>query len=47
MHDRRSQSHGLEPIDLELEKILRTHRNIASQSKIVDNIEMDLVQQQP
>ena len=47
MHDWKSQSYDLELIDLKLEKTLCTLRHIASQSKIVDNIEMDLVQQQP
>ena len=40
MHGRRSLLTNLDPIDLELEKILRTHKHIK------DKIEMDLQQQQ-
>ena len=42
MHGQRSLLPNLEPIDLELEKTLRTHKHVAIKSRI----EMDLQQQQ-
>ena len=42
MHGRRSQLYNLEPIDLELETTLHTHRHIASKVKSEDKIEIDL-----
>ena len=43
MHGRKSLFPNLEPIDLELEKTLRTHKHIVIKNKI----EMNLQQQQP
>ena len=43
MHGRMSLLPNLEPINLELEKTLRTHKHVV----IKDKIEMDLQQQQP
>lgn len=45
MHDRRSQSPNLEPVNLKLEKTLYTLRHVASKVKIEDKTEMDLQQQ--
>ena len=43
MHGRRSLLTNLEPIDLKLEKILRTHKHVV----IKDKIEMDLQRAPP
>ena len=46
MHDRRSQSPNLEPVNLKLEKTLYTLRHVASKVKIEDKIEINLEQPQ-